>query len=80
MYVYLNTSTPRRVHTLHVAPGADDPGEQWKNADGTNKQITVDFIDGRAEVDATLGQYLCAKGHAKRSKIVLPRSQMETLA
>jgi hypothetical protein len=80
MYVYLNTHSPRRVHTLYVAPGADDPSTEWKNADGTNKTITVDFIDGRAEVDATLGHYLCAKGYAKRSKIVLPRSQMETLA
>lgn len=75
MHVY---STGHKNHTCYVAPARDERGEpldgasQWKSEDGEPLQYAVRFRDGRAEVDASLGQWLIRHGYAKRTRLILP--------
>lgn len=56
MFIYLKTG--QRDHLMFVTPGVDSDSSDFKNADGSNKNFTVRFVDGRAEVPSNLGQYL----------------------
>lgn len=76
MFVYL---PGHANHSIFVTPAADERGNpldgasQFKSADGVPLQYNVRFKNGRAEVDATLGQWLIAHGYARRTRLVLPQ-------
>jgi hypothetical protein len=63
MKIYLKTGANN--HLMFVTPGVDSDCSDWRNADGTNKQFTVRFKDGVADVPSNLGDYLIAKGAAQ---------------
>jgi hypothetical protein len=79
MYVYLNGDNPRGHpnYVVRVAPAADnyftnaeDCPSDWKEANGSAKQIDIVFAYGRAEVDENMGRYLVKRGIAERSRII----------
>lgn len=85
MKIYLKTG--KRDHLMFVTPGNESTVEtkgegekpsEWQNPDGTNKQFTVRFVDGKAEVPRNLGAYLIHKGLAQSSSIIAP-SMAKTL-
>lgn len=80
MKVYCLGDKPRRQasYTMSIAPAADMTKNEevpslW--VDGENKpvQFNVEFIYGEAEVEDSIGRYLCERGLAKKTKIFLPR-------
>jgi hypothetical protein len=76
MFVYL---PGHKSHSIFVTPAADERGQpldgvsQFKTPNGEPIQYNVRFVDGRAEVDATLGRWLVERGHARRTRLVLPQ-------
>ena len=72
MRVYFHgTSTS---HRIFVTPGVDYPETSaWREDDGRFKQFEIHFINGEAEVDDNLGQYLIEKEQASATKIILPK-------
>lgn len=69
----------RRNHTTFVTPAADVEGirggvdSEWLDDEGHPKMITVNFVNGSAEVSDALGRYLVARRYAKRTSLILPR-------
>lgn len=59
--------------TLFVTPAHKFPATHFLNDSGTPKIFSIVFIDGEAEVDDQLGQYLLDEDIAKSSPIVLFR-------
>jgi hypothetical protein len=86
MHMKLYLKTGARDHLMFVTPGVDDDCSDWKNVDGSNRQFTVRFEEGRADVPSNLGDYLIAKGVAQsvppalspiiRPQIVLPEQRL----
>jgi hypothetical protein len=79
MKLYLKSGA--RDHIMFVTPGADSDASDFKNADGTNKQFTVRFKEGVADVPSNLGDYLIAKGAAQSvappvARIIRPQDVM----
>ena len=67
---YAGTS---KNHKIMVQPGIDHPEiSDWFYPDGKSKMLTVQFIDGVAEVEDNLGQYLIDKKLAQKSFLILP--------
>lgn len=75
MKIYLKTG--RRNHLMFITPGTEpEASSEWKNADGANKQFTVRFVNGMADVPRSIGVFLIHKKVAQSSPIILP--EMET--
>lgn len=78
MKIYLKTG--RRNHLMIVQPGADEEfqGASWSGfwtiENGEPKAIvyTVQFVDGVAEVESNVGDYLIAKDVAQRTALIRP--------
>ncbi len=83
MFVYL---PGRASHSIFVTPAADERGQpldgvsQFKSEDGVPLQFNIRFKDGRAEVDATLGQWLIKHGYARRTRLILPGDPIRRVA
>jgi hypothetical protein len=83
MQVYFN-SEKRGNHTVHVRPAADfdflqgqQPASDWLEDDGrTPRQIAVIFSDGVADVSDSIGRYLVATGHARPTRLIVPKSDV----
>lgn len=59
-------------HRMYVVPAHDYPHVgAWREQDGRNKQFEVHFIDGVADVEDNLGEYMIEKGIASASRIIL---------
>jgi hypothetical protein len=74
MKIYLKTG--RRNHLMFITPGTEpDAASEWKNPDGTNKQFTVRFVDGCADVPRGIGIYLVHKKMAQTTRLILPETE-----
>lgn len=71
MRVYLPN---KKSQLLYVAPGADvqDPPSDWLHEDGRPITFKVEIKNGSADVDRAMGEYLCTKGYAQRTPLILP--------
>jgi hypothetical protein len=54
-----------------VRPGIEFPVSHFLDESGQAKMFTVTFVNGEADVEDTLGQYMIDKGEAKSSPIIL---------
>lgn len=70
MKVYLKTG--RRDHLMFITPGTELDSSDFLNPDGTARQFTVRFKEGRADVPSNIGQYLIDKGVAQKTPLILP--------
>jgi hypothetical protein len=76
MYVYL---PGKKNHSVFVTPANDprgtelDGASQWKSEEGVPLQYNIRFTDGRASVDAQLGNWLIRHGYAQRTPLILPK-------
>jgi hypothetical protein len=70
-----------KTQTLIVSPGTDHPEnsdwwEETRGAEGETvkkpKMFLIKFVNGVADVERTLGQYLLDKNLVARSAILLP--------
>jgi hypothetical protein len=68
MKIYQPGTRGRRTH--YVCPGNEFPNSQFLDANGKAIQFAVKFIEGMAEVDSGLGEYMIDKGIAKASPII----------
>lgn len=65
-------------HRLFVQPGVDYPEtSEWMEPTDPKgnvkpKLLEIQFENGVANVSDNLGRYLIEKGHARKSKIILP--------
>lgn len=82
VYLHSDRAEKSKVYPMHLAPAAD-PGiaidgvpAAWKNADGSAKQIAIDFVYGVADVSDEIGKYLVARGIAHRSRLLRKISQL----
>ena len=63
-----------RMFTIFAQPGRDYPEtSSWLENDGKPKSFEVKFVDGMAEIDKNLAQYLLDKKMAQKSPIILPK-------
>lgn len=75
MRVYL---PGKRNHSVFVTPANDprgtelDGASQWKSLEGSPLQYNIRFLNGVAEVDAMLGQWLIRHDYAQRTPLLLP--------
>ena len=72
MKVYQPGTRGKRLQ--FVQPGNEFPVSHFMDEHGKPKFFTVEFIEGAADVDEPLGQYMIDKGIAQRSPILLPGS------
>lgn len=78
MKVYLKTG--RRNHLMFITPGTEpEASSDWKHPDGSNKQFTVRFVDGMADVPRPIGVYLIHKKVAQVSPIILPAMEAKLI-
>lgn len=72
MRIYFHGTS--QSHRIFVTPGTDYPeASAWREDDGRFKQFEIHFINGEAEVDDNLGQYLIEKEQASATKIILSK-------
>lgn len=85
MKVYLHSDRAERSasYPMHLAPAADaifvadgESPKEWTNADGSAKQISIDFSFGVVEVPDSLGRYMVARGIAHKSRLLRRISQL----
>lgn len=76
MKVYLKSGRPNN-HLVFLTPGTDSDSIEFRNPDGSLKQYTIRFENGRAEVPSNIGQFLIDKSVARKMPIVLrPQSAL----
>ena len=64
------------VHRIYVSPGVDHPDvSEWVGENRKPKQFEILFMNGQAEVDDKLGEYLIEKGLASKSKIIYEKKR-----
>ena len=77
--VYLHSDAAEKAakYVVNLAPAgdtaflkADDCPAEWKLADGSPRQMQVDFAFGAAEVDSKLANYMVLRGIAHRSRMM----------
>lgn len=83
IYLHSDRAEKSKVYPMHLAPAADslfvsdgEAPQSWKNADGSAKQIEVNFSFGSAEVPDELGRYMVARGIAHKSRLLRKISQL----
>ena len=54
----------------HLQPGREFPVSHFLDENGNPKTFIVTFIEGRADVEDSLAQYMLDKDIAKRSPII----------
>lgn len=79
MKVYIPTDRNRPTsHTIYCTPGGDvefckgDVPSEWKDQEGNALSIPVTFKNGMADIPNNLGDYLIARGLARKTKLHLP--------
>jgi hypothetical protein len=82
VYLHSDRAEKSKSYIVNLAPAAD-PGvalqgvpDDWKNPDGTAKQMQVDFVYGVAEVSDELGKYMVGRGIAHKSRLLRKISQL----
>ncbi len=63
----------QRTQTLYVQPGKEFPNTNFCDAEGNAILMTVKFEMGMARVESALGEYLCDKGFAQKTPLILPQ-------
>ena len=78
MRIYYRGEQRSATHTMFVSPASDPEGikggvpAEWLGVDGQPILFTVSFVDGKAEVPASLGKFMIDRGLAKRTALILP--------
>lgn len=63
--------------SLFLQPGREHPeNSEWVEADGSPRSFTVQFIDGVADLDKGLAQYILDKKLAQKSPLILPSKEI----
>jgi hypothetical protein len=77
--VYIHGSEgrpPPASHTKYIAPAAHMAGQEcpvdWVDSTGKPREFQIDFLNGTAEVEPTIGKYLIDTKQAERSRLILP--------
>lgn len=84
MRIYLHSDRAEKSATypMHLSPASDvgivqgEVPSDWKNPDGSAKQITIDFVYGAADVPHELGKYMVERGLANKSRLLRKVSQL----
>jgi hypothetical protein len=76
MFVYLS-EYKKGLHTMHVSPAGDPrtKGEvptDWVDEKNTPLAFQVEFRNGKAEVDDSIGKYLLQHCNCRKTKLIIP--------
>lgn len=71
MKVYQPGTRGRR--TVLAQPGKEFPVSHFLDANGVPQMFSITFIEGEAEVEDRLAEYLIDKGMAAKSPILIPQ-------
>ena len=70
MFVYYHGRSVN--HHMHIQPANLFPTvSAWREHDGRPKSFDIHFVNGKAEVDDNVGQYLIDQGLASKTKIIV---------
>jgi hypothetical protein len=58
---------------VYVQPGKEFPNTDFLDPQGSPRLFTVEFKRGVAKVESNLGDYLVDKGHAQRTRLIIPQ-------
>ncbi len=75
MFVYYRGTSSD--HRLFIQPAIDFPHvNAWREPDGRPKMFDIHFVNGEADVEENIGQYLVDKGLAAKTKVIASMSEV----